>query len=86
MKINLLIIWTISLLAVFSCKLQAQVVYTTYTEPKDPGPLDTIGWNNVPGGIVASFGSINTGYESSKPALQINDTWEGYNVNKTILK
>ena len=66
------------LVAAISCKQQSQNVNTTYTEPSDPKPFDTIGWNNVPAGIIASFGSINTRYgRSSKPKLEVNDSWEG---------
>lgn len=78
MKIKILLVHILSGISIISCSTSLPKEYKTYSEPKDPKPVELTLWNSVPKGIQATVGSIDERYEKSAvPEVDINYNWEG---------
>lgn len=81
MKIKGLLIHILSEGVIISCSTFHSKEYKTYSEPKDPKPVDLTVWNSVPEGIQATVGSIDERYEKSiVPETDVNFNWEGLRI------
>lgn len=78
MKIQILFVYILSGVLIISCSIASPQEYKTYSEPKDPKPVEVTLWNSVPKGIQATVASIDERYEKSTvPQIDVNNNWEG---------
>lgn len=79
MKITVLLAQVLFMIIIFSCSTAPQKEgYSTYTEPKDPRPVELIAWNSVGSELQATVGSIDARYEKNAvPGVGITLEWEG---------
>lgn len=78
MKIKRLFVPVLFFGVINSCIIATPKEYKTYSEPKEPKPVELALWNSVPEGIQATVGSIDERYEKrAVPETDINYNWEG---------